>query len=135
MIANVHVIQSHPRLVRNEQCTNIGGGQVTCCDVTDIRDFVLPMNFVFGVTEAAQGNTHEATLLGFADALPQYWVDTMLQVKAGLNLSIGSTVPRVQALQRGLRMLWFVIGKSHVCLLYTSPSPRDATLSRMPSSA
>ena len=28
-----------------------------------------------------------------------------------------------------------VIGKYHPCLLYTSPSPRDATLSRMPSSA
>ena len=27
------------------------------------------------------------------------------------------------------------IGKTHFCLLYTSPSPRDATLSRMPSSA
>ena len=27
------------------------------------------------------------------------------------------------------------MGKSKVCLLYTSPSPRDATLSRMPSSA
>ena len=26
-------------------------------------------------------------------------------------------------------------GHSHTCLLYTSPSPRDATLSRMPSSA
>ena len=26
-------------------------------------------------------------------------------------------------------------GKSAICLLYTSPSPRDATLSRMPSSA
>ena len=25
--------------------------------------------------------------------------------------------------------------KAHSCLLYTSPSPRDATLSRMPSSA
>ena len=25
--------------------------------------------------------------------------------------------------------------KTRVCLLYTSPSPRDATLSRMPSSA
>ena len=25
--------------------------------------------------------------------------------------------------------------KEHSCLLYTSPSPRDATLSRMPSSA
>ena len=28
-----------------------------------------------------------------------------------------------------------VQGKSMTCLLYTSPSPRDATLSRMPSSA
>ena len=26
-------------------------------------------------------------------------------------------------------------GKEETCLLYTSPSPRDATLSRMPSSA
>ena len=26
-------------------------------------------------------------------------------------------------------------GKTNICLLYTSPSPRDATLSRMPSSA
>ena len=25
--------------------------------------------------------------------------------------------------------------QSYICLLYTSPSPRDATLSRMPSSA
>ena len=28
-----------------------------------------------------------------------------------------------------------VIGYSHTCLLYTSPSPRDRTRSRMPSSA
>ena len=28
-----------------------------------------------------------------------------------------------------------VVRKSSICLLYTSPSPRDATLSRMPSSA
>ena len=28
-----------------------------------------------------------------------------------------------------------VAAKAHLCLLYTSPSPRDATLSRMPSSA
>ena len=30
---------------------------------------------------------------------------------------------------------FFWAGKYHDCLLYTSPSPRDATLSRMPSSA
>ena len=29
----------------------------------------------------------------------------------------------------------FVNAHSHVCLLYTSPSPRDGLLSRMPSSA
>ena len=39
-------------------------------------------------------------------------------------------------------ILWFLMWNSYVivnpneaCLLYTSPSPRDATLSRMPSSA
>ena len=30
---------------------------------------------------------------------------------------------------------WYAGGKLNTCLLYTSPSPRDATLSRMPSSA
>ena len=30
---------------------------------------------------------------------------------------------------------WSVFEQSYICLLYTSPSPRDATLSRMPSSA
>ena len=33
------------------------------------------------------------------------------------------------------RKLETALRESHVCLLYTSPSPRDATLSRMPSSA
>ena len=28
-----------------------------------------------------------------------------------------------------------ILSKDNTCLLYTSPSPRDATLSRMPSSA
>ena len=31
--------------------------------------------------------------------------------------------------------LQFLPGQERICLLYTSPSPRDATLSRMPSSA
>ena len=30
---------------------------------------------------------------------------------------------------------WFLIDDSGTCLLYTSPSPRDGLLSRMPSSA
>ena len=31
--------------------------------------------------------------------------------------------------------IWDTAGQERFCLLYTSPSPRDATLSRMPSSA
>ena len=34
-----------------------------------------------------------------------------------------------------LRGLPIPLSRHHICLLYTSPSPRDATLSRMPSSA
>ena len=100
----------------SENCTN-GGRQVTCCDVTDISGFVLPVNFIFGVTEVAQGNTHGATLLGFSDTLPQYRVNRMLQNKVGLTLSIGSTVPRDQVAPSGLRMLWFVIGKLYLCVV------------------
>ena len=33
------------------------------------------------------------------------------------------------------RVVKFASALSKICLLYTSPSPRDATLSRMPSSA
>ena len=39
---------------------------------------------------------------------------------------------------KGLTIYAYVIMSNHmhmICLLYTSPSPRDATLSRMPSSA
>ena len=39
----------------------------------------------------------------------------------------GSTTKQIADMAR--------LPKSNICLLYTSPSPRDATLSRMPSSA
>ena len=37
--------------------------------------------------------------------------------------------------EEGRDTLWVDCLYSNACLLYTSPSPRDATLSRMPSSA
>ena len=36
---------------------------------------------------------------------------------------------------KSARTVGDVLGKFHPCLLYTSPSPRDGLLSRMPSSA
>ena len=110
MINNTYAIQSRGS-AGSANCTS-SGGQVTCCDVTNIESFDVPMNLIFGVTESAQGNTPGATLLGYADALPQYRVNTVLLDKAVVtNLSVGSTVPSSPVVQRGLRMLWFVIGK------------------------
>ena len=43
--------------------------------------------------------------------------------------------PKRQELVTEARKGLEALGCAHICLLYTSPSPRDATLSRMPSSA
>ena len=100
------VIESHSN---SANCTETG----MCCDITRVsRNLNLLRNFVFGVTGPSQENTHSATLLGFHDtALPQYLVNTVLLYSAGLSLSVGSTLPTTPVAQRGLRMLWFVIGK------------------------
>ena len=42
---------------------------------------------------------------------------------------------RFRSMQWSQETIIVVSGLTYVCLLYTSPSPRDATLSRMPSSA
>ena len=42
---------------------------------------------------------------------------------------------RVKAFDRHCNMVLENVKEVWTCLLYTSPSPRDATLSRMPSSA
>ena len=110
VINGIYVIQSHPT-DGSASCANSGQGRVTCCDVTNIESFDLPMDFIVGVTESAQGNTHGATLLAYATALPQYRVNTVILNKAGLTLSVGSPIPSSPVVQRGLRMLWFVIGK------------------------
>ena len=47
-----------------------------------------------------------------------------------------TALPKLTSLARLWRQLGIEVSAMHiVCLLYTSPSPRDATLSRMPSSA
>ena len=55
------------------------------------------------------------------------------------TVAVGQSVEeRIDALTRELEALRLggdVIEADSSCLLYTSPSPRDATLSRMPSSA
>ena len=51
------------------------------------------------------------------------------------NHSGASCTLSVAAIQDKTKLFVANIGDSRVCLLYTSPSPRDGLLSRMPSSA
>ena len=112
-ITNSYIIESRPNSSSSVTCGAVSNGRKDCCDVDQINGFgSLPENFVFGVTGPSQGNTHNATLLGFHDtSLSQYVVSTVHVSRGSLSLSVGSTVPSVPVIQRGLRMLWFVIGK------------------------
>ena len=74
-------------------------------------------------------------------AIPTIDEDVVKEVNdALLNTGWITTGPKVLALEEEVRKLIGVeacncINSWTSCLLYTSPSPRDATLSRMPSSA
>ena len=120
VISSIYVIQSNGS-VGGASCTVNNGRQVTCCDRTNINGFDLPQNFIFGVTESAQGNAAGAILLGFHDSLPKYQVDVVLLNKAEVTLSVGSIIAihSSQTTKRGIRMLWFVIGEFNLaCCLY-----------------
>ena len=69
---------------------------------------------------------------GYKDVNEMDWYDQKI-INEDLKISL---LPAVHWSKRSLtdtnKTLW---GNFLICLLYTSPSPRDATLSRMPSSA
>ena len=108
-ITRIITIESYPDgLV----CMDGVGGRVECCDREYINSFNIQTNtFAFGVTESVQGNTHGATLLGVHESQPEYVVDTLIISAIGQSISVGSTLPRSGGTLRGLRLLWFVIGK------------------------
>ena len=65
-------------------------------------------------------------------AVPDADVEVIDLHRSGDHFHVRITSPSFEGmrpLQRQKQVL------NHICLLYTSPSPRDATLSRMPSSA
>mgnify|MGYP003311241797 CR=1 FL=1 len=53
----------------------------------------------------------------------------------GINVHVTRNTPKRANEIIGKGSLYWVIKRRVVCLLYTSPSPRDGLLSRMPSSA
>ena len=87
------------------------------------------------VSRAIEGAIEEAKerLQSAADAEAMSSIDITLP---GFPMQSGALHPVTQIQDRAiraLRQMGFALASG--CLLYTSPSPRDATLSRMPSSA
>ena len=75
-------------------------------------------------------------------ALPDGWVDRLVRIQnentgggAGLCLEVHDLAVSKLVAGREKDVTFIRELIEHGCLLYTSPSPRDATLSRMPSSA
>ena len=68
--------------------------------------------------------------------LESRWDETKDALLEGLKGTRRSTMGVVlENTRKGLLNENATAGSTSACLLYTSPSPRDATLSRMPSSA
>ena len=108
-IADLYAVESCPGLLEDDSCTIVNTNKRRCCDKKLLNTpFTLQTNFTFGVTESVQGNN--AQLLGFFDTLAGHVVNTV-QLSSG-SVSVGSTLPRAPVIDRGLRMLWFVVGKS-----------------------
>ena len=93
-----------------------------CLDVVDVPDVILTLT---GQSfTASQGEAFNPVVIEGVSA----------------SFSVGSITPRDQTQGLSADAITAVLGTPTVadmvvCLLYTSPSPRDGLLSRMPSSA
>ena len=69
------------------------------------------------------------------DAVP--WMSLVNAASASLDTTSVPSINCVTGVRLGdaIRVLDSLFQDSNICLLYTSPSPRDGLLSRMPSSA
>ena len=107
-ITKIYGIES----VNNTNCDS-ENNRCTCCDRMTMTDFEFPRcGFTFGVAEAPHQDNSSAKLLGFHDSLEDYTVETIVLNRDTVNsFTVGSSVPKYKAIHRGLRMLWFVIGK------------------------
>ena len=70
----------------------------------------------------------DGKLEGFTDKMD----DLLVEINNPLSISTAEK-SQINQIIKSKNVVFFNVNKP--CLLYTSPSPRDATLSRMPSSA
>ena len=103
--------------------------------ISDSRVLPFPAEVIFDVLASPTGHVEmdgSGTVRGVASG-PERLRDGArfrMKMKLGVPYQMSSTV---KEFEENRRIAWAHVG-GH-CLLYTSPSPRDRSLSRMPSSA
>ena len=99
-------------------------GQTTALDGLDLEIKDGALHFLLGPSGC--GKTTALRLLAGLE-----------KVTSGQILFDGKDVTKLAAADRGVGMVFqnYALWPHMTCLLYTSPSPRDGLLSRMPSSA
>ena len=96
--------------------------------------FVNPRNYIGGGTVEYPIGMEAGTLV------PEVFESGDQQINEALNTMIATTMPTGDAvssiaIEEPTGDVAEIIPETTTCLLYTSPSPRDGLLSRMPSSA
>ena len=95
--------------------------------------------FVEGVVGEIDSSPPVQTPDPQSDLPPSIGFPAVVRQDGTLSLPLIKPIPiaglRIEQAERAVKHAYRRGEKPIVCLLYTSPSPRDATLSRMPSSA
>ena len=117
-------------LVRALEITEANGGTVSIVNVGPAsNDAVIKKGLAIGAKDAVRIDAEPSSSLFVAKQIAAYAkseaYDIILTGKESIDYN-GSLVGG---------MIAELLNLPYICLLYTSPSPRDATLSRMPSSA
>ena len=100
----------------------------------DEETFAIEIKSAYGKYKLAGENGQDYPKIPESDDVDSINIDTSV-LAHGISKSLFATSN--DELRPAMTGVYFQVdfGKLILCLLYTSPSPRDATLSRMPSSA
>jgi len=102
-----------------------------------VLSFFIPMIIGTGGNAGTQASGLMIRALSTGDVKLEEWFKVLLQeLLMGLLLGISlGLMGMILGFVQGGWMVGLTVLASMTCLLYTSPSPRDRTRSRMPSSA
>ena len=93
------------------------------------------IKFVEKIIKKMSSDIRFRTLLPYTKDLSLKLKEWKISIADAKN---GGKIKTIKKIEKGLSIrdkVFHLANQVEICLLYTSPSPRDATLSRMPSSA